>query len=65
MPLLGVGCQPVLIKGNKQQFLSWLGKGVRAGELEFPSNTGAIRWDGSTLADIFRCCYQSAPGQSW
>jgi hypothetical protein len=57
MPLLGVGCQPVLIKGNKQQFLAWLGKGVRTGELEFPSKTGPIQWGGSTLADIFsRSC---------
>jgi hypothetical protein len=53
MPLLGLGCQPVLVKGNKQQFLSWLGKGVRSGEIEFPSNTGPIQWGGSTLSDIF------------
>jgi hypothetical protein len=52
VPLLGVGCQPVLIKANKQQFLSWLGKGVRSGQLEFPSKTGPIQWGGSTLADI-------------
>ena len=51
--LLGIGCQPVLVKGNKQQFLSWLGKGVRSGELEFPSQTGPIQWVGSTLPDIF------------
>ena len=53
MPLLGIGCQPVLINGSKQQFLSWLGKGVRSGELEFPSKAGPIQWGGSTLADIF------------
>lgn len=53
MPLLGVGCQPVLIKGNKQEFLSWLGKGVRSGRLAFPSQTGPIPWKGSTLADVF------------
>ena len=51
--LLGIGCQPVLVKGNKQQFLSWLGKGVRSGELEFPAETGPIQWTGSTLPDIF------------
>ena len=53
MPLLGVGCRPVLIKGNKQQFLSWLGKGVRSRQLEFPSKTGPIQWGGSTLDHIF------------
>src|ERR1700751_5699968 len=47
MPLLGVGCQPVFIEGNKQQFLAWLGKGVRSGELESPSKKGPIQWKGS------------------
>ena len=27
VPLVGLGCNPVLIKGNKQQFLSWLSWG--------------------------------------
>lgn len=53
MPLLGIGCQPILIKGNKQLFLSWLSKGVRSGQLEFPSQTGPIQWGSSTLADVF------------
>jgi hypothetical protein len=52
IPLLGIGCRPVLIEGNKQQFLAWLGKGVRCGELDFPHKTGPIQWAGSTLADI-------------
>lgn len=64
MPLLGVGCQPLLIKGNKQQFLSWLGKGVRSGQLEFPSQTGPIRWADSSLADIFSRSSASAYTQS-
>ena len=64
MPLLGIGCQPVLIKGNKQQFLAWLGKGVRSGQLEFPSKTGPIQWGGSTLADIFSRSGANAHAQS-
>src|SRR5215467_542350 len=32
VPLLGLGCNPVLIKGNKQQFLSWLARGVQASQ---------------------------------
>jgi hypothetical protein len=64
MPLLGIGCQPVLVKGNKQQFLSWLGKGVRSGQLEFPSQTGPIQWGGSTLADIFSRSGANAHTQS-
>lgn len=64
MPLLGVGCQPVLIKGNKQQFLAWLSKGVRSGELEFPSQTGPIQWEGSNLGAIFGGGCASAHTQS-
>lgn len=60
MPLLGVGCPPVLIKGNKEQFLSWLGKGVRSGQLEFPSQTGPIQSAHSTVADIFGCGHTNA-----
>ena len=62
--LLGIGCQPVLIKGNKQQFLSWLGRGVLSGELEFPSKTGPIQWGTSTLAEIFSLGCASAHTQS-
>jgi hypothetical protein len=50
-----------LIKGNKQQFLSWLSKGVRSGQLEFPSKTGPIQWGGSTLAGIFNRDCANAP----
>jgi hypothetical protein len=60
VPLLGVGCQPVLIQGNKQQFLSWLGKGVQSGDIEFPSETGPIQWGGSKLADVFSLAERSA-----
>lgn len=55
MPLLGVGCRPVLIKGTKQQFLSWVSHGVRSGQIEFPSKSGPIQWTASTLAQIFSC----------
>jgi hypothetical protein len=44
IPLLGLGCSPVLIKGNKQQFLSWLARGVKSGLLSFPEQTGPTHW---------------------
>lgn len=64
VPLLGIGCQPVLVKGNKHQFLSWLGKGVRCEALEFPPQTGKIQWAGSTLADIFSTGHANTGVQS-
>jgi hypothetical protein len=64
-PLLGIGCQPILVKGNKQQFLSWLGKGVRSGELDFPSKRGPIQWRGAALAEIFGLGRTNVYPQSW
>jgi hypothetical protein len=43
-PLVGLGCSPVLITGTKARFLSWISRGVRRGQIEFPSVNGPIRW---------------------
>jgi hypothetical protein len=50
---LGIGCEPVLIKGQKDQFLSWLSWGVESEAVRFPSETGPIRWPNSSLKNIF------------
>jgi hypothetical protein len=49
-PLLGIGCDPILVRGNKQQFLSWLSAGVASGDLLFPEASGPIRWPGLQLS---------------
>lgn len=54
VPLLGIGCQPVLVKGNREQFLSWLSDGIRAGQLLFPRQCGPIQWPGITLRQLFQ-----------
>jgi hypothetical protein len=54
VPLLGLGCAPVLIKGDKQAFLSWLALGVETGQLEFPQQTGRTNWPGLRLDQIFQ-----------
>jgi hypothetical protein len=54
IPLLGVGCEPVLVKGSKEQFLSWLSEGVRAGNLPFPQQAGPMRWPGPNLGQLFQ-----------
>ena len=41
---LGIGCNPVLVKGAKEQFLSWLSRGVESEAIRFPVETGSIRW---------------------
>ena len=50
---LGIGCAPVLVKGEKEQFLSWLSWGVESGAVSLPAETGSIRWPGLSLEDLF------------
>jgi hypothetical protein len=50
---LGIGCDPVLIKGEKDQFLDWLSWGVESKAVRFPSESGSVRWPSLSLQDIF------------
>ncbi len=50
---LGIGCVPVLVKGEKDQFLSWLSWGVESGAISFPVETGSIRWPTFSLKQFF------------
>jgi hypothetical protein len=43
-PLFGLGCSPVLVKGNKERFLGWIGKALKAGSIRMPEENGAIFW---------------------
>ena len=50
---LGIGCDPVIVKGEKAQFLDWLSWGVESEAIRFPKQTGSIHWPGVSLQDIF------------
>jgi hypothetical protein len=50
---LGIGCDPVIVKGQKEQFLDWLSWGVESGAIPFPTARGSVRWPGVSLEDIF------------
>jgi hypothetical protein len=51
---LGIGCDPVIVKGEKEQFLDWLSWGVESGAIRFPADPGSVRWPSVNLQDIFR-----------
>lgn len=51
-PLLGIGCDPVLVNGDRDTFLGWLGHGVAAKELAFPAENGPILWPKITLRNV-------------
>jgi hypothetical protein len=54
VPLLGIGCQPVLVRGNREQFLGWLSDGVRGGEIRFSLEAGPIQWPAIGITQIFQ-----------
>ncbi len=47
-PLLGLGCSPVLVKGNKDRFLGWIGKALKQHLISIPEGNSAISWKFST-----------------
>jgi hypothetical protein len=49
---LGIGCAPILVKGEKEQFLSWLSWGVESGAVSLPAEIGSIRWPGLSLQGL-------------
>jgi hypothetical protein len=51
--MLGIGCTPVLIKGDKEEFLDWLSWGVESGAVDFPVEAGSIQWPPLSLRDVF------------
>jgi hypothetical protein len=51
--MLGIGCKPVIIKGEKEQFLDWLSWGVESDAVRFPEEAGPISWPAVNLEHIF------------
>lgn len=43
--LLGLGCSPALVKGNKQTFLQWFGRALRQRLIHIPERNGSISWE--------------------
>ena len=43
--LLGLGCSPLLVKGTKRTFLSWIGRALKEGSIRFPAQNGPISWN--------------------
>jgi len=52
--ILGIGCDPVMVKGTKEQFLDWLSWGVESEALRLPTATGPVRWPTVRPQDVFQ-----------
>ena len=50
--LYGLGCQPVLITGAKEEFLRWLSAGIQKGEIQLPEGNGPVTWPSIPLQRI-------------
>ena len=54
MPTMGIGCDPVIVRGTKEEFLDWFSWGVESGAVRFPEQTGPVRWPVVSLEQLFR-----------
>ncbi len=50
---IGIGCDPVIVKGTKVEFLDWLSWAVESESIQFPQEPGPIRWPALSLDHIF------------
>lgn len=44
-PLLGLGCAPLLVQGNKKTFLKWIGRALSKRLIRIPERTGSLLWN--------------------
>ena len=51
--ILDIGCDPVMVKGTKEQFLDWLSWGVESEAIRLPAEPGSIHWPKLSLESIF------------
>src|SRR5262249_20092542 len=50
--LYGLGCQPVLVTGTKEEFLRWLSAGIQTGRIQIAAQKGPAIWPSISLQRI-------------
>jgi hypothetical protein len=50
--LVGIGCNPVLVKGSKGLFMNCISRGLRERKLRLPENNGPIQWSRLSLPQL-------------
>ncbi len=43
-PLIGLGCEPILVKGTKKRFLAWIGHGLKRRQVQIPDDLETPLW---------------------
>jgi hypothetical protein len=59
VPLEGIGCNPVMVKGGRSLLLSCISRGVRRGRIAFPKENGPVEWPLIPFRDLLLA---KAPG---
>ena len=54
VPLSGIGCSPVLVKGSRGMILNSISRGLRDHKIHFPKENGSIHWKKVSLSDLLR-----------
>ncbi|MHB1702343.1 MAG: hypothetical protein ACYCSN_19865 [Acidobacteriaceae bacterium] len=57
----GIGCEPVLISAATEEILEWIGDGLRALALRFPTASGPIRWHEFSLSEVLKPDFDRFP----
>jgi hypothetical protein len=50
--LVGIGCNPLVVKGPKGLFMNCISRGLRERRLQFPDNNGPIQWNRLSLSQL-------------
>lgn len=51
-PLVGIGCNPILIEASKGLLMNCVSRGVREGKLAFPETNGPVEWKCAALSQL-------------
>jgi hypothetical protein len=43
-PLIGLGCEPILVNGTKKRFLAWIGHGLKRRQIQIPDGHETQLW---------------------
>lgn len=50
---LGIGCDPIILNGTREQYLDWLSWALESGALRFPATNCGISWPAFSLERAF------------
>jgi hypothetical protein len=43
-PLIGLGCEPIVVNGTQKRFLAWIGHALKRGRISIPDGNDSAPW---------------------